>query len=109
MRFIVDAQLPPALARMLASKGFSAEHVMDVGLGDSTDPAIWDYALDIGAAILTKDEDFATRIALDGNGPPIIWIRIGNTSKNALLQWIEPLLPAVVKALKAGDKLVEIA
>jgi predicted nuclease of predicted toxin-antitoxin system len=108
MRFIVDAQLPPALARMLASKGFSAEHVMDVGLGDSTDSAIWDYALGIGAIILTKDEDFATRISLDGNGPTIIWIRIGNTSKNVLLQWIEPLLPAIVKALKAGEKLVEI-
>jgi predicted nuclease of predicted toxin-antitoxin system len=29
MRFLVDAQLPPALARWLAGKGHEAEHVAD--------------------------------------------------------------------------------
>jgi predicted nuclease of predicted toxin-antitoxin system len=32
MRFLVDAQLPPALARWLAEKGHDARHVADVGL-----------------------------------------------------------------------------
>lgn len=108
MRFVVDAQLPPALARLLSSKGYDAEHVADIRMESAEDGAIWNYALQAGAAILTKDEDFATRIALDPSGPPIIWIRIGNTSKQALLQWIEPLLPAIEKALTANEKLVEV-
>lgn len=108
MRFIVDAQLPPALARMLASRELQAEHVADVGLENSPDSTIWDYALSLNAAILTKDEDFAIRIALNPDGPAIIWIRIGNTSKQALLHRIEPLLPAIMKALDAGEKLIEI-
>jgi predicted nuclease of predicted toxin-antitoxin system len=77
MRFLVDAQLPPALARMLSAKGFEAEHVYDVQLGTAQDSAIWDYALSAQAAIITKDEDFATRITLRPEGPPIVWVRIG--------------------------------
>lgn len=46
MRFVVDAQLPPALARLLTAKGHSAVHVEDVGLRDADDSPIWGYALD---------------------------------------------------------------
>lgn len=37
MRFLVDAQLPPALARWLTAKGYEAEHVADVGMASSSD------------------------------------------------------------------------
>ena len=57
MRFLVDAQLPPALARSLDAHGHSAEHVADVGLLSADDRDIWVYASGVGAAIVTKDED----------------------------------------------------
>jgi predicted nuclease of predicted toxin-antitoxin system len=41
MRFIVDAQLPPALARWLAAKGHEAEHVADLQMEAASDAAIW--------------------------------------------------------------------
>ena len=37
MRFLVDAQLPPALARFLASLGEEAIHVLDAGLLEADD------------------------------------------------------------------------
>jgi hypothetical protein len=40
MRFIVDAQLPPALARWLAEQGHEAEHVFDFGKDGTTDAEI---------------------------------------------------------------------
>ncbi len=40
MRFLIDAQLPPALARLLASHGHAAEHVADIGLRDADDSPI---------------------------------------------------------------------
>src|SRR5204863_464754 len=64
MRFLVDAQLPPALARWLAANGHAAEHVADRQLEAASDAAIWDCALREAAAIITKDEDFALRKAL---------------------------------------------
>jgi predicted nuclease of predicted toxin-antitoxin system len=35
MRFLIDAQLPPALVPWLAAKGHQARHVIDCGLGRS--------------------------------------------------------------------------
>ena len=58
MRFLVDAQLPPALARWLAANGHTAEHVADRQLEAASDSAIWDWALREAAVIITKDEDF---------------------------------------------------
>jgi predicted nuclease of predicted toxin-antitoxin system len=108
MRFLVDAQLPPALARFLAGRGHQAEHIFDIGMEAAEDRAIWHYAIHVGAVIVTKDEDFSNRVAVDPAGPPIVWIRIGNTTTPALLHWFEPLLPTVTAALTAGEKLVEI-
>lgn len=45
MRFLVDAQLPPALARWLVAEGHAAEHVADKGLGAASDAEIWEHAL----------------------------------------------------------------
>lgn len=95
---------------MLASAGHQAEHVAEVGLRDADDSAIWSYALNSGAVILTKDEDFATRSYANRNAPVIVfvWLRIGNCSKKALLAWFEPLLSQILVRLQSGDKLVEI-
>ena len=108
MRFLVDAQLPPALARFLVEHGHEAEHVVDVGLLQAEDSAIWDYALRASAVIVTKDEDFATRITLDQRGPAIVWIRVGNATRRELLRRLEPLLSSIEATLNAGEKLVEI-
>jgi len=108
MRFVVDAQLPPALARFLSDRGHEAEHVFDLGLGNAEDSAIWQHALRVGAAILSKDEDFAIRVSIAGDGPPVVWLRVGNTGKRALLDWLTPLLPSIEAALAAGEKLVEV-
>ncbi|MGZ8190407.1 MAG: DUF5615 family PIN-like protein [Methylococcaceae bacterium] len=108
MRFLVDAQLPPALTRMIAANHFEAEHVYDVELGEATDTEIWEYAKKTQATIITKDEDFVVFHSIYPDGPSVIWIRIGNTTKQALLEWFEPLFPAIVKTLERGDKLVEV-
>lgn len=78
-------------------------------MANATDSAIWDYAITVGAAIITKDEDFAIRISVASIGPTIVWLRIGNTSKQALLKWFMPLLPQIESALASGEKIVEIA
>ena len=40
-KFIVDAQLPPALARLLSSLGEEAIHVFDVDMMEASDNKIW--------------------------------------------------------------------
>jgi len=109
MRFLVDAQLPPALARWLEERGHTAEHVADCGMAAADDRAVWEYALATSAVIVTKDEDFAIRRVLASEGPCVLWIRRGNSRRRELLAWFEVLLPAVLDALARGEPLIELA
>jgi predicted nuclease of predicted toxin-antitoxin system len=108
MRFLIDAQLPPALARWLAAKGHEAAHVSDLGMQAASDAAIWDYALATSSVIVTKDEDFAQRKVLIGNGPLVVWIRLPNTRRRDLLAWFDAALPDILTVLARGDTFVEV-
>jgi len=106
--FLVDTQLPAALARWLREKGHQAEHVLDVNLAQSKDTPIWRYALERGAVIVSKDEDFAERVRRGRPGPAVVWLRIGNSSTRNLLIWLEPLLPLIIQKLGQNERLIEV-
>jgi predicted nuclease of predicted toxin-antitoxin system len=108
VRFIVDAQLPPALAHALTAAGFAAAHVADIGLLTASDMAIWDRATKERAAIITKDGDFAYLHRPGSAQAAVVWLRVGNTAREPLIQWLLPLVPEIVAALEAGESLVEI-
>ena len=108
MRFPVDTQLPKGLSSWLLACGHKAEHVLDVGLGQSKDAPVWLYAHQNAAVIITKDEDFGEWVRRGRPGPAVVWLRIGNSSNRALLAWLEPLLPVIVRQLEQGDRLVEV-
>ncbi len=108
MRFLVDAQLPPALARWLAAQGHEAAHVGDLGMQAASDAAIWDHALASSSAIVTKDEDFAQRKVLADHGPVVVWIRLPNTRRRDLLAWFETVLPEMLAAMARGETLIEV-
>jgi predicted nuclease of predicted toxin-antitoxin system len=108
VKFLVDANLPPALARWLASEGHESYHVSDLGMTSMSDRAIWQRACDINACIVTKDEDFTLLQALDPSGPAIVWIRIGNAVRSVLLRRLPGIWPAVLSAIERGDKVIEV-
>jgi len=108
MRFVVDAQLPPALARLLESHGHQAEDVADIDLRDAADSPIWLHAIENEAILVTKDADFAHRFRQGGSAPVILWLRIGNTSRRALLQYFIPLLPRIEAMIRQGERLIEV-
>jgi hypothetical protein len=37
----------------------------------------------------------------------IVWLRIGNTSNQALLRWFVPLGPEIMRLIELGDRLIE--
>lgn len=109
MRFLIDAQLPPIMARWLEDAGHQAEHLEDVGLRDAEDGVVWAHALRVGAVIVTKDEDFADRCIRASGGPVIVWLRVGNASNRALHAWFTPRMPGVLEVLSGGQhRLVEV-
>ena len=108
MHFLIDAQLPPALARWIESQGHNAQHVAELGLDAAPDEVIWERASAIGAVIVTKDEDFARKRAVTSIGPSVVWTRLGNTRRSALLGRFAILFPQILAALLRGETLVEI-
>jgi predicted nuclease of predicted toxin-antitoxin system len=109
MTFLVDNQLPSALTRYLVANGWECTHVQDVGLESAEDVTIWHYAKERGLTIVTKDEDFQALANRQGSIPPqVVWVRLGNCRKAALLDAFSQILPALREMLAAGDAVIEI-
>lgn len=108
LRFLIDARLPPRLATWLVSRGHEAVHVFDVGLASAEDPDIWALAVSSHAVLVTKDEDFLTIRAMSAHGPSVVWLRIGNATNRALIDWFAKRFGSVLAALAAGQGIVEM-
>ncbi len=106
-RFLVDAQLPPRLAKQLVEAGYEAIHVVDLGLVDATDLAIWQIATDREMTIISKDEDFVTLCLRTRAGPQLLWLRVGNVGNGPLWVRLSEILPQIIAALDAGERVVE--
>jgi len=109
VRLVIDTQLPKMLARRLEQEGHKAQHVLDLDLAQSPDNDVWRYALENGAVIVSKDEDFAQWILSGRHGPKVVWLRIGNCTNAELVDWLLPVWPEVISALESGERLVEIS
>ena len=108
MTFLVDNQLPQALARFLISRGHQAEHVLDLNMDEAADGFIWNYALKNQRVIITKDEDFISLSLQSGGENQVVWVRLGNCRTPALLAAFETAMPKLIQALQQGDHVVEL-
>jgi predicted nuclease of predicted toxin-antitoxin system len=108
LRFLVDEQLPQALAGFLREQGHEAEHVRDIALAGSADKVLWNMAIERGMVIVSKDEDFPQRAWLRDPHPQIIWVRWGNVSNPAFLTRFSGAWPLVLKSIEAGESVVEL-
>ncbi len=79
MKFLVDAQLPPGLARWFVAHGYGAEHVFEIGMGAARDVDIASRAEADGAVLVSKDDDFLTLRLPDRFA--LLWLRCGNTKR----------------------------
>lgn len=93
---------------MLSDSGHAAEHVADVGLLSASDSEIWQYAIDHDAVLITKDEDFADQVVLGRLAPIVVWVRVGNTSRRALLDWFVPRIGQIIEMTESGERLIEL-
>lgn len=108
MKFLVDNQLPAALARHLSAQGHECRHVLDLGLDESDDATIWHRVVAESFVLISKDEDFLHMANRPNAGVQFIWVRLGNCRKQALLSAFDTLLPQLVAALQTGTRVVEV-
>ena len=109
MLFLIDAQLPPALADAFRSAGHEALHVADLGLETARDRDIWEEAMKRSAVLVTKDRDFPLRRKAIGDGPTILWVRTGNVDNRTLISRLLRILPTIESAIERRESVIEFA
>lgn len=88
MKLLFDENLPPKLPGLLTTLFPGSAHVRERGLLGRSDEEVWEYARTNGFTIISKDSDFQQRSLLYGHPPKIIWLRLGNCTREKLLQLI---------------------
>jgi predicted nuclease of predicted toxin-antitoxin system len=108
VKFLVDNQLPTALAQYLRKRGLDCQHVLEASLGDALDIDICRYAELQERIIISKDEDFFYFAKQREAKIRVIWVRLGNCRTPALLAAFERSWPSIESCLKTGDRIIEI-
>ncbi len=108
MKFLIDNQLPPALARFFEIRGHEARHVREVRLNWAGDDEVWKHAGANGFVVVSKDEDFSYFASAPNPTAKLIWVRIGNCRTTFLLGRFDSSLPQIIDVLEGGAHLVEL-
>jgi predicted nuclease of predicted toxin-antitoxin system len=107
-RFLIDANLPVALSAHLIAASHNSIHVLELPGLSLPDRAIWDLAGAQNRTIVTRDSDFVRLVEAQPSGPAVIWIRLGNVRKKALLARLAADWNEITRRLEAGQRLIEI-
>ena len=108
MRFLVDNQLPPSLARWLRDRGHDTEHVFESGLHLLDDRALWARALAYDRIVVSKDEDFLYLTNQPDDAGRFLWVRLGNCRNDALIAAFSSSFDTIVAAFDSGQSVVEL-
>ena len=84
MKLIFDQNISFRLIKRINDIFPEAKQVRELGLENSTDQEIFEYAKRNDYAIVTFDSDFCDLITIKGFPPKIIWIRTYNTTTKGL-------------------------
>jgi len=104
MKFLVDAQLPLRLSRLLSTAGHDVVHTTDLPNGNRTaDRRIAELADDEHRVVVTKDRDFRDNHLLMRSPQRLLVVTTGNITNTALLSLFELHLDALVAAFDAAD------
>jgi predicted nuclease of predicted toxin-antitoxin system len=104
VKFLVDAQLPLALARWLRQQGHDAVHTLELPDRNRTkDSTLLQLAKADGRTLVTKDGDFQLTFEL-GKGPPkLLLVSTGNIANRELLNIFERNERAILAELQGSD------
>ena len=85
MKLLFDENLSPKFPLLLHNQFPGSVHLRDCGLKGRADQVIWEYARNGGFTLVSKDSDFYQRSLLLGAPPKLVWLRVGNCTRQQLL------------------------
>jgi predicted nuclease of predicted toxin-antitoxin system len=95
MKLLFDQNLSPKLVKSLGDVFPNSNHVFLLGLDESDDTKVWEYAKQNEFTLVTKDADFGDLSILRGFPPKVIWIRRGNCKTSEIESILRNNLTAI--------------
>ncbi|MFL0681941.1 MAG: DUF5615 family PIN-like protein [Algoriphagus aquaeductus] len=86
MRLLFDQNISPKILKKGLWSDLEVQHVRFVGLEDSSDLEIFQFAKLNEFSIVTFDSDFFDLSLMKGFPPKIIWIRTGNLTTKSIFE-----------------------
>ena len=104
MKFIVDAQLPKSLARLLVSLGYDAIHTLDLPLKNATgDSFINEISIQQNRIVISKDSDFYDSFRAKQEPHKLLYLTVGNMRNTQLLALFTQNIGLIVNELTHSD------
>lgn len=103
MKLLIDMNLSPRWAGVLADAGFEATHWSVLGAGDAPDKAIMNFAKARDYVVLTHDLDFgAILAATHGDKPSVVQVRSEDVSPEGIGKPLIAALRQLARELEEG-------
>jgi len=80
MKLLLDQNISFRITTKIQDLFPGSKQVKDLGLENSKDSFLWNYAKENNYCIVTFDGDFYDLGLIKGSSPKVIWLRLGNTS-----------------------------
>ena len=80
MKLLLDQNISFRITSKIQDLFPGSKQVRDLGLENSKDSFLWNYANENNYSIVTFDGDFYDLGLIKGSSPKVIWLRLGNTS-----------------------------
>lgn len=104
MKLLLDENISRRVVPFIQDLYPNSTQVALVGLENTDDKLIRQYAIDNDFVIVTKDADYYDMTVLYGQPPKIVWLKMGNQSKAATIKTLQDNQQAIEKALMVDGK-----
>jgi predicted nuclease of predicted toxin-antitoxin system len=84
VKLLFDQNISYRVVKKIEGGYPGSDQVKKMGLENSTDLQIWEFARKNGYAIVPFDSNFMDIANLKGHPPKIIWLRTGNTKTDSI-------------------------
>lgn len=99
MKLLFDQNISHRITTRLDYRFKDCQQVRHVGLEDSSDKKIWEYAKEHHFSIVTFDADFYDISLINGCPPKIIWLRGGNMTTTEIATLIDSFFETISEFL----------
>lgn len=104
MKLLLDENLSRRIVPFIQHMYPGSTQVALIGLERVNDRAIRQYAIDNDYIITTQDADFYEMSLIHGQPPKIVWLKMGNQSKTAIIKTLLDSQQVIEQALIIDNK-----